>query len=106
MKYLLILIFLISSALIYASESTISGTVSNGIGCADKAMVWLSLDKENYKERLLLMHTEVPKGGSFKFYVRPGAYQIRATDQEDCEYLEKIVVKNKDFSMKVELVKK
>ncbi len=55
-------------------------------------MVWVSLDKDEYKERLLLMHTEVPVGGTFQFYLKPGNYQIRASDEKGCEFLKRIKV--------------
>lgn len=69
-------------------------------------MVWLSLDKEPYKERLLLMHTEVPVGGSFQFYLKPGDYQLRASDEKGCEFLQKIKVSTKLTMVKVQMVKK
>lgn len=69
-------------------------------------MMWLSLDKENYKERLLLMHTEVPVGGSFQFYLKPGKYQLRGSDKAGCEYLKRIVVTEKMGHVDVKLVKK
>lgn len=69
-------------------------------------MVWLSLDKENYQERLLLLHTEVPGGGTFRFYVKPGNYQIRASDEEGCEFLQKVQVQNRPIHLDVKLVKK
>lgn len=56
-------------------------------------MVWVSLDKENYKERLLLMHTLVPVGGKFQFYLKPGSYQLHASDEKGCSFFEKISVK-------------
>lgn len=68
--------------------------------------MWLSLDKESYKERLLLMHTEVPQNGTFEFYVKPGNYQVRASDPEGCEFLKKLTVKTKPASFEVRLVKK
>lgn len=103
MKYVFFSL-LISSGLL--ADTTISGKVSSVAGCSKKVMVWLSLDKENYHERLLLMHTEVPQGGSFQFYVRPGNYQVRASDESGCEYMEKVSVKEKDHELKIQLVKK
>lgn len=52
------------------------------------------------------MHTEVPIGGSFQFYVRPGNYQVRASDESGCEYMEKVSVKDKGPELNVKLVKK
>jgi hypothetical protein len=69
-------------------------------------MVWLSLDKDNYQERLLLMHTEVPNQGSFQFYLKPGAYQLRASNEQGCEFEKKITVGDKVFHHVVRLVKK
>lgn len=69
-------------------------------------MVWLSLDKDDYKERLLLMHTEVPQGGTFRFHVRPGDYQIRASDKVGCEFLQKVSVKGQDPFLYIQMVKK
>jgi len=103
MKYAL-LSLLISSGLL--ADTTISGKVSSVAECSKKVMVWLSLDKDNYQERLLLMHTEVPIGGSFQFYVRPGNYQVRASDESGCEYMEKVSVKDKGPELNVKLVKK
>ena len=103
MKYAL-LSLLISSGLL--ADTTISGKVSSFAECSKKVMVWLSLDKDNYQERLLLMHTEVPIGGSFQFYVRPGNYQVRASDESGCEYMEKVSVKDKGPELNVKLVKK
>lgn len=75
-------------------------------GCSKKVMVWLSLDKENYQERLLLMHTEVPVKGSFQFYVKPGDYQIRVSDEAGCEFSKKISIRNEDVQVDAMLVKK
>lgn len=69
-------------------------------------MVWLSLDKENYKERLLLMHTEVPVGGTYKFYLKPGDYQVRGSDEKGCEFLKRITVQNGEVNVAVNLEKK
>jgi len=85
---------------------SISGKVSATPGCSEKAMVYLSLDKENYKERLLLMHTEVPQNGTFKFFVKPGDYQIRAGDKAGCEFYKKVTVKERDMILDVKMVKK
>lgn len=85
---------------------SISGKVSTVEGCSKKVMVWLSLDKEEYKERLLLMHTEVPAGGSFEFFVKPGKYQVRASDEAGCEYLRKVAVTTKNAVVDVKMVKK
>ena len=89
----------------YASSSTIEGKVSSPVGCSKKAMVWLSLDKENYKERLLLMHTEVPAGGTFRFYVKPGSYQLRGSDETGCEFFKRVSVKGEQVE-NVQMVKK
>lgn len=92
-------------AMALSIEHTISGKVEKTEGCSGKVMVWLSLDKENYKERLLLMHTEVPVGGSFKFYVRPGKYQVRASDESGCEYFQRVSGVQEPV-LKVKMVKK
>jgi hypothetical protein len=84
----------------------IKGVVSSPDGCSSPVMVWVSLDKEDYKERLLLMHTEVPVGGSFQFYLKPGNYQLRASDQKGCEYFKRILVKGSVLTEKVKMVKK
>lgn len=85
---------------------SISGQVESAPGCSKKAMVWLSLDKESYKERLLLMHTEVPAGGTFNFYVKPGDYQVRGSDEAGCEYLQKVSITGNDSKLVIKLVKK
>ncbi len=105
MKYFSYL-FLFMSFSVLSSESSISGKVSLPEGCAKKAMVWLSLDKENYQERLLLLHTEVPQSGTFRFYVKSGNYQIRASDEKGCEFLQKVQVEIHPIQMEVKLVKK
>ncbi len=102
MKHLVTLIFLPS--LVLAETHVISGKVLTDKGCSNKAMVWLSLDKENYKERLLLMHTEVPIGGTFSFYVKPGEYQIRGSDESGCHYLQKLSLKDSRENVTVRLV--
>lgn len=106
MRYLILVALLSFQHLAFSMESTISGKVELQSDCSKTAMVWLSLDKENYKERLLLMHTEVPRGGTFRFFVKPGQYQIRGSDEEGCEFLEKISVKAEDVIVSVKLVKK
>jgi hypothetical protein len=110
MKYaLLILLFTsqaMASSLDVSIDVSISGKVSATPGCSEKVMVYLSLDKENYKDRLLLMHTEVPKNGTFKFFARPGDYQIRAGDKAGCEFFQKVSAKEGDIEIVVKLVKK
>lgn len=74
------------------SASGVRGKVSSPKECSTSVMVWLSLDKDDYKERLLLMHTEVPVGGTFQFYLKPGDYQVRASDEKGCEFFKRIKV--------------
>ena len=69
-------------------------------------MVWLSLDKDNYKERLLLLHTEVPVGGTFQFYLKPGDYQVRGSDQKGCEFFQRVKVGESVSQVDVKMVKK
>ena len=69
-------------------------------------MVWVSLDKDQYKERLLLMHTEVPVGGSFQFYLKPGDYQVRASDQKGCEFFKQVKVIKQFNKIQITMVKK
>lgn len=106
MRYLFLLALISNYAMALSMESTISGKVEAITGCSKKAMVWLSLDKENYKERLLLMHTEVPQGGSFRFFVKPGDYQVRGSDESGCEFVKKITVRGEDHNVLIKLVKK
>ena len=87
-------------------ESTISGKFEATPGCSKKAMIWLSLDKENYSERMLLMHTEVPHGGTFRFFVKSGNYQVRGSDEAGCEFMKRITVRDRDVTVPVKLVKK
>lgn len=103
MKYLLLITFI---AFEVQAASVLSGKVAGTTGCSKKAMVWLSLDKEDYKERLLLMHTEVPQEGTFSFYVKPGNYQIRASDESGCEFFERVSIKTAEHKMNIRLVKK
>jgi len=88
------------------SASGLKGVASSSEGCSSPIMVWVSLDKEDYKERLLLMHTEVPAGGSFQFYLKPGKYQLRASDQKGCEFMKSINVKENVVLEKIKMVKK
>lgn len=106
MKYALFLLLFLSNAMAVSIADSISGKVSATPGCSSKAMVYLSLDKESYKDRLLLMHTEVPQNGTFKFYVKPGDYQIRAGDEAGCEFFKKVSVKERDVNLEVKMVKK
>lgn len=106
MKYALISLFFVSNVMAVSIADSISGKVSATPGCSNKAMVYLSLDKDNYKERLLLMHTEVPQNGTFKFYVKPGNYQVRAGDKEGCEFFQKVSVKEREINLEVKMVKK
>jgi hypothetical protein len=100
---LILLIFLTFSAW---SASGVKGKVTSPKGCSKLAMVWVSLDENDYKDRLLLMHSEVPVGGSFQFYLKPGDYQVRASDDKGCEFLQKIKVKNLVSNIQINMVKK
>jgi hypothetical protein len=85
----------------------IQGKVATSSACdPKKAMVWLSLDKDNYKERLLLMHTMVPIGGTFEFHVKPGKYQVRASDEKGCEDYKQVEVSSKDVILSLGLGEK
>lgn len=106
MKYALISLLFVSNVMAVSIADSISGKVSTTPGCSGKAMVYLSLDKDNYKERLLLMHTEVPQNGTFKFYVKPGDYQIRAGDKEGCEFFQRVSVKERNMNLDIKMVKK
>jgi hypothetical protein len=106
MKRLLITISLIVSFPLLASDSGVKGKVFSLPACSDPVMVWVSLDKDNYKERLLLLHSTVPVGGSFQFFLKPGAYQLRASDEKGCEFVQRIQVKDKVLTQDVKMVKK
>jgi len=69
-------------------------------------MVWLSVDEDDREKRLLLMHTEVPVGGSYKFYAKAGKYQVRANDEKGCEFFSKVEVKEGEEKIDVRMVKK
>lgn len=90
----------------FASSVGVKGTVASPKECGPKVMVWLSLDKENYKERLLLMHTEVPVGGSYQFFLKPGDYQVRASDEKGCEFFKRIKVEKVIAHIDVKMEKK
>jgi hypothetical protein len=105
MKFVFLLFILTLSQGTPAQEASLSGKVLSDTTCSNKVMVWLSLDKENYQERLLLMHTEVPIGGTFRFYVKKGDYQIRASDEAGCEFSIKTSVQG-DKTIAVKMVKK
>jgi hypothetical protein len=107
MKTFFISLFIFTLSLPALADSGVRGQVHTVSGCSErKVMVWLSLDKDNYQERLLLMHTEVPIGGSFQFYLVPGDYQLRASDDQGCEFLQKISIKNGVEQALVRMVKK
>jgi hypothetical protein len=106
MKTFFLGLILFTSSLAFG-ESTISGKVVGQTGCSQKkVMVWLSLDKDHYQERLLLMHTEVPIDGTFSFFVKPGKYQVRGSDPEGCEFFQRVSVKNEDLIVPIKMVKK
>ena len=67
-------------------------------------MVWLSTTGPDAKE-ILLSHIQVPLNGSFKFYVRPGNYLVRATSSSSC-IAEHIVAAEKDKNVDLKLVLK
>lgn len=98
----LILLFTFSHAF---AEPGVTGKVESVPGCSKKVMVWLSLDKEEYQKRLLLMHTEVPVGGKFQFYLRPGEYQLRATDDKGCEFFQRVKIGRNLASIPVRMKK-
>lgn len=100
---LLIILFFSFSAF---AVSGVKGKVTSVKGCSSPVMVWLSLDKEDYKERLLLMHTEVPVGGTYQFYLKPGAYQVRASDEKGCEFFKRIKVEKVVGQVDVQMEKK
>jgi hypothetical protein len=106
MKYLPLYFLISFQAIAISNESVLTGKVESPIGCSKKVMIWLSLDKDSYKERLLLMHTEVPVGGTFQFNVRPGSYQIRGSDEAGCEFLSKFTAAKTDLSLLVKMERK
>jgi hypothetical protein len=101
---LILFISLCLSFSLHASQSGIKGRVQSSKECEGAIMVWVSLDKENFQERQLLMHTLVPIGGSFQFYLNPGQYQVRGSDKKGCETTHKVTVGESlvDLSLKVE----
>jgi len=101
-----LLIFLIFFSFPSWSASGVKGIVISPEGCSSPVMVWVSLDKDQYKERLLLMHTEVPVGGSFQFYLKPGDYQVRASDQKGCEFFKQVKVIKQFNKIQITMVKK
>ncbi len=101
MKYFLILYIFISNL----HATTIRGKVTASQGCNSKnVMVWLSTVSDDFVQRTLLMHTEVPNNGSFEFYVKPGDYELRGTSSEGCGFIERVkVLENQKISLKVKL---
>jgi hypothetical protein len=101
MKYFLILFISIS----HLQATTIRGKVTAPHGCNSKnVMVWLSTVSDDFAQRTLLMHTEVPNNGSFEFYVKPGHYEVRGTSSEGCGFIERVkVLENQKISVKVKL---
>jgi hypothetical protein len=94
--YYLILIFVIVGLLnvanLQAQELSLTGKVETQVGCAEKVMVWLSLDREDFQEKLLLLHTQVPVGGTYQFFLKPGKYLLAASDEVGCEFSKKIEI--------------
>jgi hypothetical protein len=106
MKYTLLVLLFINNAWSISIGETISGKIEPNSSCSKKVMVWLALDKMNYKDRLFLMHTVVPQGGTFQFNVKPGDYHVRVTDEIGCEFLQKVSVKNSSPFLSIRLRKK
>jgi hypothetical protein len=103
MKLSLLMLMLSFQAL---GAGGIRGKVISPPACARKAMVWIGLDRASTKERLLLMHSEVPAGGSFQFNLKPGAYEVRGSDERDCAFLKKVRVFESMIDVTVSLEKK
>jgi hypothetical protein len=89
-----------------AFSRSIRGKVLSPPTCAQEVMVWLALDKNDYPERLLLMHTQVPVGGTFQFFLKPGNYQLRASDEKGCETLQKVSIGTNETNVVLKLEKK
>lgn len=106
MKPFFFTLLLLSVSASYALSGGVVGEVSSVKDCSKEVMVWLSLDKDDYQERLLLMHTLVPVGGKFQFYLKPGSYQLRASDDQGCSFYQKIKVQETLDSIQVRMVKK
>ncbi len=104
MKHLSILAMFLSTS-VYAVVG-VKGRVESPKDCGSRVMVWLSLNKDNYQERLLLMHSEVPVGGTFQFYLKPGSYQVRASDEKGCDFLKRIEVESTVKDIQVTMVKR
>jgi hypothetical protein len=66
-------------------------------------MVWLGTPHEDYQKRVLLMHTELPNNGTFEFYVKPGVYEVRATNNLGCGFLKTVTVENQALNLSVQL---
>lgn len=104
MKTFFFILMLFISNAAFASPGVV-GEVISIKECSKEVMVWLSLDKDDYKERLLLMHTLVPVGGKFQFYLRPGSYQLRASDDQGCSFYQKIKIQDAIGSIQVRMAK-
>lgn len=71
MKKIYLIIFLLTFVTnVFALQ--INGVVKSTTCKTDKVMIWLALDKADFKHKTVLMHTMVPIGGDFSFYVKPG----------------------------------
>lgn len=99
----MIIVLLVSLFQFSAYALKIEGNYQGSTCKTTQAMMWLSLDNDNYKERKLLLHTMVPNGGTFSFYVKPGNYQLRGSDEKGCEFLKKLSVKDSDQNIQVAL---
>ncbi len=103
MKRFLLLILLTLNNITLASS--IRGVVEVIDSCkTDKVMVWLGTVHSDFLKRKLLMHTEVPVGGTFEFYVRPGNYEIRGSNELGCGHISEVKVTDKVEEVKIKLM--
>jgi hypothetical protein len=103
MRYLFLTI--IFSTHLQANDAGVKGKVISSSQCGKKAMVWLSLDESSYEKRLLLMHTMVPVGGTFQFYLKAGEYELRGSDDQGCGFIRKIKIGRSISSVDIRMTK-
>lgn len=99
----LFLLFIISF-INHSYAQSIRGKLSASQKCQSQTnMVWLGIPHEDYQKRVLLMHTELPINGTFEFYVKPGVYEVRATNNLGCGFLKIVTVENQVLNLSMQL---
>ena len=104
MRFILTLTIIFS---VPALAAGIKGRVSSVEACrSEKSMVWLSKNYQDFKKKELLMHTFVPEGGTFQFYLLAGEYLVVASNEKGCSAEQVVTIIDKDSFIQLELNEK